>query len=162
MSRTLTSSDRSALIRLASTLPVGSDERRAILAGLSDKSAAGSYPEGSGGVSVWVESTYDPGDSGLGAPETSREKKRFPTLSALINWMKSQEFGVMGRMKYHAVIPKWDIPGWVHEDYSSSHFDPRWGDLEGFSTVTRIGVMKDNKQPLTPQEIATIERSFRM
>ena len=32
---TLTASDRSKLIRLASTLPAGSDERRAILAGLS-------------------------------------------------------------------------------------------------------------------------------
>jgi len=35
MSRTLTASDRSALIRLASTLPVGSEERKAILNGLS-------------------------------------------------------------------------------------------------------------------------------
>lgn len=34
MSRTLTASDRSTLIRLASTLPKGSEERRAILAGL--------------------------------------------------------------------------------------------------------------------------------
>jgi hypothetical protein len=34
-SRTLTASDRSALIRLASTMPVGSTDRRAILAGLS-------------------------------------------------------------------------------------------------------------------------------
>ena len=39
MSRTLTAADRSALIRLASTMPVGSEERRAILAGLSKKSA---------------------------------------------------------------------------------------------------------------------------
>jgi len=38
MSRTRTASDRSALIRLASTLPAGSDERRAILAGLSKSS----------------------------------------------------------------------------------------------------------------------------
>ena len=37
MSRTLTAADRSALIRLASTMPVGSTERRAILAGLSHK-----------------------------------------------------------------------------------------------------------------------------
>jgi len=35
MSRVLTAADRSALIRLASTLPAGSAERRAILAGLS-------------------------------------------------------------------------------------------------------------------------------
>ena len=35
MPRTLTASDRSALIRLASSLPVGSVERKAILSGLS-------------------------------------------------------------------------------------------------------------------------------
>ncbi len=40
MSRTLTSADRSALIRLASTLPAGSAERKAILAGLSKKAEA--------------------------------------------------------------------------------------------------------------------------
>jgi len=34
MSRTLTASDRKTLIRLASTMPKGSEERRAILAGL--------------------------------------------------------------------------------------------------------------------------------
>ena len=39
MSRTLTAADRSALIRLASTLPAGSDERRAILAGLNKQSS---------------------------------------------------------------------------------------------------------------------------
>ena len=42
MSRTLTAADRSALIRLASTLPAGSAERRAILAGLSKQ--AGDWP----------------------------------------------------------------------------------------------------------------------
>ena len=46
MSRTLTASDRSALIRLASTLPAGSEERRAILAGLSKKA--------SGGITMWT------------------------------------------------------------------------------------------------------------
>jgi hypothetical protein len=40
MSRPLTASDRSALIRLASTLPVGSSERRAILAGLGGASGS--------------------------------------------------------------------------------------------------------------------------
>jgi len=34
--RTLTASDRSALIKLASSLPAGSPERKAILAGLQD------------------------------------------------------------------------------------------------------------------------------
>ncbi len=45
MARHLTASDRKSLIRLASTLPVGSPERKAILAGL-EKSAAGSYLAG--------------------------------------------------------------------------------------------------------------------
>ena len=39
MARNLTASDRKSLIRLASTLPAGSEERKAILAGL-EKSAA--------------------------------------------------------------------------------------------------------------------------
>ena len=42
MSRNLTAQDRSSLIRLASTLPVGSAERKAILAGLAQtKQASG-------------------------------------------------------------------------------------------------------------------------
>lgn len=39
MARNLTASDRSALIRLASAMPVGSDVRRAILAGLKQARA---------------------------------------------------------------------------------------------------------------------------
>ena len=42
MSRTLTAADRRALIRLASTMPAGSEERRAILAGLSSSVRAAS------------------------------------------------------------------------------------------------------------------------
>jgi hypothetical protein len=38
MARHLTAADRSALIRLASTLPAGSEERKAILAGLEKSS----------------------------------------------------------------------------------------------------------------------------
>ncbi len=40
MARTLTASDRKALIRLASTLPAGSDERRSILSGLAKSSSS--------------------------------------------------------------------------------------------------------------------------
>jgi hypothetical protein len=40
MSRFLTASDRSSLIRLASSLPAGSAERKAILAGLAGKTAS--------------------------------------------------------------------------------------------------------------------------
>ena len=42
MSRNLTASDRSSLIRLASGLPVGSSERKAILAGLAQTKTASS------------------------------------------------------------------------------------------------------------------------
>ena len=42
MSRSLTAQDRSALIRLASSLPPGSAERKAILAGLSQVSVQAS------------------------------------------------------------------------------------------------------------------------
>jgi hypothetical protein len=41
MSRTLTASDKSALIRLASSLPAGSAERKAVLAGLKKAAAEG-------------------------------------------------------------------------------------------------------------------------
>ena len=46
MSRTLTASDRSALIRLASTLPAGSAERKAILAGLTSTAKQASCSSG--------------------------------------------------------------------------------------------------------------------
>ena len=48
MTRSLTAADRSALIRLASTMPAGSPERRAILAGLqgsATKTAGGPNTE---------------------------------------------------------------------------------------------------------------------
>ena len=44
MSRSLTASDRKSLIRLASSLPAGSPERRAILAGLGQGSRASRRP----------------------------------------------------------------------------------------------------------------------
>lgn len=43
MARTLTASDRRSLIRLASTLPKGSPERKAILAGLADSASRGNF-----------------------------------------------------------------------------------------------------------------------
>ena len=43
--RNLTASDRAALIRLASTLPVGDENRRAILAGLTREASGASDPD---------------------------------------------------------------------------------------------------------------------
>ena len=44
MSRSLTAQDRSTLIKLAAELPVGSEERRAILAGLGKERVASKMP----------------------------------------------------------------------------------------------------------------------
>ena len=44
MARTLTASDRKVLIRLASSMPKGSSERRAILAGLSASTKSAGFP----------------------------------------------------------------------------------------------------------------------
>lgn len=43
MARTLTASDRSHLIKLANTMPVGSPERKAILASLMDSVSRGNF-----------------------------------------------------------------------------------------------------------------------
>ena len=57
--KNLTASDRSALIRLAASLPKGSEERRAILAGLvkgdRDLGIADSYEVKGGGYTFAVE-----------------------------------------------------------------------------------------------------------
>ena len=45
MPKSLTASDRSSLIKLAHSLEKGSEERKAILAGLKKLGGAGSYPE---------------------------------------------------------------------------------------------------------------------
>ena len=58
MSRTLTAADRSALIRLASTMPAGSEGRRAILAGLVRTSA---HEIGYTGQ-VWTDRVFVPHD----------------------------------------------------------------------------------------------------
>jgi hypothetical protein len=67
MPRTLTASDRSALIRLASTLPVGSEERKAILAGLGKKAkfvlspeTMNQHPLVPGRAMVYFDVTVDP------------------------------------------------------------------------------------------------------
>ena len=59
MSRSLTASDRSVLIRLASTLPVGSPERRAILTGLQ-KAAGGPNTEAEWQEFLDMQERYSP------------------------------------------------------------------------------------------------------
>ena len=55
MSRNLTASDRKSLVRLASTLPAGSPERKAILAGLAKtKSASRSKAASTGKILIEV------------------------------------------------------------------------------------------------------------
>ena len=58
MPRTLTASDRARLIRLASTMPVGTPERRAILAALSKTSARVDLPKHLHALSAKVYADY--------------------------------------------------------------------------------------------------------
>jgi hypothetical protein len=66
--KTITASERSTLIRLASTLPVGDDTRQAILSGLAQTREAG-RPWGGPGYSAKAED-YDipPAQGGTGSP----------------------------------------------------------------------------------------------
>jgi hypothetical protein len=57
MPRTLTASNRSALIRFASTLPVGSPERKAILTGLRRTAALGTHVNLQGIIEGYKEGT---------------------------------------------------------------------------------------------------------
>ena len=60
MSRTLTASDRKRLIKLASTLPTGSPERKAVLKGLSKtKSASRSKAASTGKIIIEVGEDRD-------------------------------------------------------------------------------------------------------
>lgn len=63
MSRTLTAADRSSLIKLASSMPVGSPERRAILAGLqgSVTKTAGMTPDDLMRVEAEIDEIFDGG-----------------------------------------------------------------------------------------------------
>ena len=99
-SRNVTASDRSALIKLASSLPAGSPERKAILAGL-DKTAAGLFHGDNGWENhssrladslkkKWINVTYDleqnQGRANLGGLKiTFRESGNDPAVIVTIN-----------------------------------------------------------------------------
>ena len=89
--RTLTASDRSALIKLASSLPAGSPDRKAILASL-DKTANQSSALADSLKKKWRNVTYDPkqnqGRASLGALKiTFRESGNDNAVIVTINEM---------------------------------------------------------------------------
>jgi hypothetical protein len=79
MTRTLTATDRSALIRLASSLPVGSPERRVVLAGLDKVAEDGDEEKDSGGSGKpsgkFIEFMEEVGDQKVRNPDTGNEVK---------------------------------------------------------------------------------------
>ena len=88
-SRNVTASDRSALIKLASSLPAGSPERKAILAGL-DKTANHSSTLADSLKKKWINVTYDleqnQGRANLGGLKiTFRESGNDPAVIVTIN-----------------------------------------------------------------------------
>lgn len=93
MSTRLAAEDKSALIRLASSLPKGSDERRAVLAALSKSSAEDKVQVlNENGRKVWVtpetlkgpdKSKYKPIKEDSEAPDEDVKKKTTKGLSDL-------------------------------------------------------------------------------
>jgi hypothetical protein len=73
----ITASDRTNLIRLASTLPKGSEERRAILSGLRIAAEGGDEESGGGGgvSGKYLEFMDEVGDDKVTDPDTGNEVK---------------------------------------------------------------------------------------
>ena len=80
MSRPLTASDRSALIKRASSLPAGSAERKAILAGLSKSSATDFDAEGWQGRDGVTFEKYSPERVSKELAEVKKKTKKIESL----------------------------------------------------------------------------------
>ena len=79
MSKTLTASDRSRLIHLASTLPVGSDERRVILSGLKKAASLKSVEAAAGAVSKAQALGRSADKRKVGVPYNDKELQKLLT-----------------------------------------------------------------------------------
>ncbi len=100
MSRKLTASDRSALIRLASAMPVGSEERKAILKGLS-KSAPHTKAAGMTKLTIEVDADRD------------RVSDTFPSGQPYV------EFD--GRERYYLVSPPGSSRGGKYGEWRNAY-----------------------------------------
>lgn len=86
MSKTLTATDRKALIRLASSMDKGSDERRAILAGLGTGKKASSVD-----FFGWVTSPEYSKAKGPGVEMGWAESIRLPNGAEPFEWVETLE-----------------------------------------------------------------------
>lgn len=155
MTRSLTAADRTALIRLASTLPAGSPERRAILAGLQEsafKTAAGLNTESDWQDFLNQQERYAPG--GVYAQyvreyQTWKEKQGLritrhdvdDVLSALIagpGWdsgaVQNLEREAFDLSKYAATEVLSGIKGWIESEDSLTP-----GMSKALGLIARIG-----------------------
>lgn len=98
MSRRLTAADRSALIRLASTMPVGSDERKAVLTGLRRTAALGNRVTLDGIVKGYIEGP-------------TRQLEMFGPLVPVATWAKAMLQGLDPETTYNdfsvATVARW-------------------------------------------------------
>jgi len=88
MPRTLTAADRSALIRLASTLPVGTPERKALLTGLRRTASLGKHVNLQGIVEGYTEGP-------------TRELMMFGPLVPVATWAKAMLQGLAPGSTYN-------------------------------------------------------------
>jgi len=121
MSRTLTAADRSVLIRFASTLPVGTPERKAILTGLRRTASLGKHVNLQGIVEGYREETSElmmfgplvPVATwakamlqGL-APETTYNEFSVPTVA---RWLKSMGVEAVHPAREYSVAVYFPLP----------------------------------------------------
>ena len=91
MSRSLTESDRSALIRLASTMAVGSPERKAILAGLSKQAKVEEVvisQNAGGGIETWLEIDHVKGETTVNEGGFKETFPGIPSKAEIKRWQR--------------------------------------------------------------------------
>ena len=120
MPRTLTASDRKRLIKMASTMPKGSPERKAILAGLAKASAAAPHPLSKGAVIHFnlavleeeLEEAAEDGDEDAinGLEDTGRlESEAFKNISRMFGMpVKMLKHDFNGNLVCEIAVSSWD------------------------------------------------------
>ena len=89
--RSLTASDRSALIRLASTMVVGSPERKAILAGLSKQAKVEEVvisQNAGGGIETWLEIDHVKGETTVNEGGFKETFPGIPSKAEIKRWQR--------------------------------------------------------------------------
>ena len=144
--KNLTASDRKNLIRLASELPKGSDERRALLSGLKISGEEGEDTSSSsgGGVSgLYLEFMEEVGDEKRKNPDTDQEAK-------IRNWK-----GEKGKKIIQEEFKKWKEDRAKKNDEGGG--DEGGGD-EGGQEKDKGGQEKDKGGKKTPADMSGADR----